>query len=125
MGPTTTHTTTTLAPPARDADWELNACSTHNPQVQELESGHIWWYQAESLESVAEAQVPERLRQHPTPGEGVGLLGFRPASLSSSNSSRGVIQGHRQSLFGPSTSSTGPHGAAVRLVLACRTAQGS
>jgi hypothetical protein len=39
---------------------------TCNPQVQELESGHLWWYQDHKLQSVAEDQVPDHLR-HPTP----------------------------------------------------------
>jgi hypothetical protein len=50
---------------ADDGDHYLDA-DTCNPQVQELESGHIWWYQEHMLQSVAEDQVPDHLR-HPQP----------------------------------------------------------
>lgn len=42
---------------------------TCNPQVQELESGHIWWYDAHMLQSVADEEVPEQLQHPPPPGE--------------------------------------------------------
>lgn len=49
-----------------DDDIEFHNC---NPQVQELESGHIWWYNDQMLQSVAEDQVPEHLKHPPYPGE--------------------------------------------------------
>jgi hypothetical protein len=39
-----------------------------DPQVQELQSGHIWWYQEHQLQSVAVQEVPEQLQQPKPPG---------------------------------------------------------
>jgi len=42
---------------------------TTNPQVQELESGHIWWYHEHLLEAVPAEQVPQALTNPKPPGE--------------------------------------------------------
>jgi hypothetical protein len=54
-----------------------------DPQVQELQSGHIWWYQEHQLQSVAEQEVPEQLKQPKPPGWLLAANSFQVSNCSS------------------------------------------